>query len=584
VKALAVPGIEPFGPHESPDFRPYRWPDIAPEKQALERLEAEITELWGHLNAATYRFLKLVAEFDKRRGWALHGLANCAQWLNWQCGIGAVAAREKVRVANALEGLPKIADSFRRGVISYSKVRAMTRIAAPENEAELLNIAESGTAAHVERVVAKYRRVERIEDARRAHGLHRHRSVHFFYDEDGSLVIHAKLPPDVGAVVKKAIEAALAMLEDEEGASSAESGKGETAGTDGAIRGSAAQGAAASAGNASVETFSNEAAYEHELGREPPRQDTLAARRADALQLLADSFLTRQSDELGSVADRFQVVVHVEQRALAAGARASGARADDTRSEDRNKPADWARCELEDELGNERALALETARRLGCDCSLVGMLEGDEGELLSVGRKTRSIPPALARALKARDGGCRFPGCTHTRSTEGHHVKHWADGGKTKLGNLLTLCGFHHHLVHEGGFGVHVLDDGAERDAFVFTRPDGTRIEANGRNCFRGNNFAGTSAGSSIGAGAGGAGVDQRHAPAVFAVNRAAGLAIDWRTARCGWHGERIDYGLAIEALIQRRDRARAGNGATSVGPDPLAFPPAQRLLLEEPR
>jgi hypothetical protein len=112
--------------------------------QALERLEAEITELWGHLNAATYRFLKLVAEFDQRQGWALHGLANCAQWLNWQCGIGAVAAREKVRVANALEKLPKIADSFRRGVISYSKVRAMTRIAAPETEAELLNIAESG--------------------------------------------------------------------------------------------------------------------------------------------------------------------------------------------------------------------------------------------------------------------------------------------------------------------------------------------------------------------------------------------------------------------------------------------------------
>jgi hypothetical protein len=102
-------------------------------------------------------------------------------------------------------------------------------------------------------------------------------------------------------------------------------------------------------------------------------------------------------------------------------------------------------------------------------------------------RKTRSIPPSLARALKARDGGCRFPGCTHTRFTEGHHVKHWANGGETKLGNLVTLCGFHHHLVHEGGFGVHVLDDGAEREAFVFARPDGTRIEANGRNCFRGN-------------------------------------------------------------------------------------------------
>ena len=552
MEALAELGFEAFGPHESPDFRPYRWPDIAPEKQALERLEAEITELWGHLNAATYRFLKLVAEFDKREGWALHGLANCAQWLNWQCGIGAVAARERVRVANALEGLPKIADSFRRGVISYSKVRAMTRIAAPENEAELLNIAESGTAAHVERVVAKYRRVERIEDARRAHGLHRHRSVRFFHDEDGSLVIHAKLPPEVGAVVKKAIEVALAVLEEE------------------APRISEAQGTSEGARNVSAETFSpgsagcasapetpavDEAAYERELGRTPPRQDTPAAKRADALRLLADSFLTRQSDDVGSVADRFQVVMHVEQRALAGGPPANGNRADVRPSEAPTAPADWIRCGLEDELGNERALALATVRRLGCDCALVGMLEGDDGELLSVGRKTRSIPPALARALKARDGGCRFPGCTHTRFTEGHHVKHWADGGETRLGNLVTLCGFHHHLVHEGGFGVDVLDDGAEREAFVFTRPDGTRIEANGRNCFRGNNLAN------------GSGAGDRRTPALFALNRAAGVPIDWRTARCGWLGERIDYSLAIEALIQRRDRARAANRATSAGP-----------------
>src|SRR3970040_850895 len=103
-------------------FRPSIWPDSAPELQAVERLEAEITELWGHINAATYRFLELLAELDRRRGWALHGLANCAQWLNWQCGIGEVAAREKVRVARALEALPNMSDAFRRGVVSYSKV------------------------------------------------------------------------------------------------------------------------------------------------------------------------------------------------------------------------------------------------------------------------------------------------------------------------------------------------------------------------------------------------------------------------------------------------------------------------------
>jgi hypothetical protein len=85
-------------------------------------------------------------------------------------------------------------------------------------------------------------------------------------------------------------------------------------------------------------------------------------------------------------------------------------------------------------------LAVETARRLSCDSSLVGIVEDDDGEPLNVGRKTRSIAPALQRALKARDGGCRFPGCGRTAYTEGHHVKHWAEGGETKLGNLVTVC------------------------------------------------------------------------------------------------------------------------------------------------
>jgi hypothetical protein len=381
--------------------------------------------------------------------------------------------------------------------------------------------------------------------------------VQFYYDEDGSLVIHAKLPPEVGAVVKKAIEAALVVLEADERTISGHDGTGKAAET---VENVSAEtfSAERSAGGASALATSvvDEAAYERELGRDPPRQDTLAAKRADALRLLADSFLTRQSDELGSVADRFQIVVHVEQRALAAGSWTDEACLDKTRQGDPAAPADWMRSELE----NEHSLALATVRRLGCDASLVGMLEGDDGDLLSVGRKTRSIPPSLARALKARDGGCRFPGCTHIRFTEGHHVKHWADGGETKLGNLVTLCAFHHHLVHEGGFGVHGLDDGAEREAFVFTRPDGTRIEANGRNCFRGNNLAGAGAAKEHGAP-----VDVSrsgtcaHDASLLALNRAAGLEIDWRTARCGWRGERIDYGLTIEALIQRRDRARGG-------------------------
>ena len=163
--------------------------------------------------------------------------------------------------------------------------------------------------------------------------------------------------------------------------------------------------------------------------------------------------------------DRVQVVVHIDQAILT---ESSAANDDEPHC-----------CELDD----GPALALDTARRLACDATTVGLVEGADGEPLSIGRKSRSIPPAIARALRARDGGCRFPGCDRTRFTEGHHVKHWADGGETKLGNLVTLCGFHHRLVHEGGYGLTVTDDGL----FVFTSAGWPAGPENGVHCFRGN-------------------------------------------------------------------------------------------------
>src|SRR5687768_1079975 len=108
---------------DSAPFGDYYIPPVTPKEQALLALEQELFELWGHITAATYRFLELVAEYDRREGWSRHGVASCAQWLSWQCGIDRVTAREKVRVARALEKLPKISDAFRRGVVSYSKVR-----------------------------------------------------------------------------------------------------------------------------------------------------------------------------------------------------------------------------------------------------------------------------------------------------------------------------------------------------------------------------------------------------------------------------------------------------------------------------
>jgi len=109
---------------------------------------------------------------------------------------------------------------------------------------------------------------------------------------------------------------------------------------------------------------------------------------------------------------------------------------------------------------------------VACDCGLVAV--NSAGASLNIGRRTRSIPPAIRRVLQLRDRGCVFPGCTHDRFLHGHHVKHWLHGGETSADNLVLLCTHHHHLVHEGGWSV----EHGEQGAWLFVAPDGARVEA----------------------------------------------------------------------------------------------------------
>ena len=109
-------------------------PMEAQTPQPIAALEAQITELAGHLNAGNHRFLVLIAEFDRRNGWSDCATQSCAHWLNWKCGIDMGAAREKLRVARALETLPRVSAAMARGELSYSKVRAITRVGTPETE------------------------------------------------------------------------------------------------------------------------------------------------------------------------------------------------------------------------------------------------------------------------------------------------------------------------------------------------------------------------------------------------------------------------------------------------------------------
>jgi len=482
---------------------------------ALDRLEAQITELWGHLNAATYRFLLLIAEFDRSEAYARHGLVSTAQWLNWQCGIGKVAAREKVRVARALESLPEISAAFASGEFSYSKVRAMTRVATAANESVLVSIGRHGTATHVENLVKKYRWTQRRDAGALAHNQQLNRQVHSFYDETDTFVLHARLPAEVGALVRKALE----------------------------IAGDIVREHSEEEARARIEA-SNVARSRSELEAGTwainDKERSHASRRADALKLIVETFLATTSAEVEdtSSADRYQVVVHVDQAVLTEPIAASG--------------AEPHRCEIDD----GPALALDTVRRLGCDGTIVGIVEGEDGEPLDVGRKTRSIPLPLKRALRSRDGGCRFPGCDRTRFTEGHHVKHWADGGETKLSNLVSLCGFHHKLVHEGGFGLTATDDGL----FVFTRPDGRRIPECGCNpCTTSEpgRFSGSALRSESRVPDGTLRMTSFEDSLRFHMERLnPGVTVDAQTSRCKWLGERMDYDIAIEGMQFRDGRA----------------------------
>src|SRR2546426_12773413 len=158
----------------------------------LDPLGDEIAEPSAHLDAAIACLLDLIREFDARGGWNI-GFRSCAAWLGWRVGLDAGAARERVRVARALGTLPLLAQALARGELSYAKVRALTRVATPETEQRLLGVGRAGTAAHVERIVRGWRRVDRQAEARESARQHANRALHVCEDEDGTVVIRGRL-------------------------------------------------------------------------------------------------------------------------------------------------------------------------------------------------------------------------------------------------------------------------------------------------------------------------------------------------------------------------------------------------------
>lgn len=367
-----------------------------PPDRSIDELDAAICRLASRINAVNFELLVLVREFDDRMGWAKWGYPNCAEWLSWRCGISVSAAREKVRTAHALRNLPAVSLAFREGRLSYTKARALTRVAAMHDEESLVRYALQATAPDVEERCRQIRNVhpDATRDAQRAwaaRSLSAWRSV-----SRGTLCLRVELPLEIGQLVMRAIERAMEQEEIRDGVA----------------------------------------------GRSP---SGFLSQQADALVTIATAYLDGGAAKAGtdssSPADRYQVVVHVDEAALRGGPGRSDA-------------------------------PLETVKRLACDSSVVVVTEDERGTPLNVGRKQRIVSTAIRRALWARDRHCTFPGCHRTRFVEAHHIDHWADGGETSVDNALLLCWFHHQLLHEGGFRIR-RDYSGER---YFVRADGRAI------------------------------------------------------------------------------------------------------------
>src|SRR5947209_13683943 len=179
----------------------------SPAKRCLEQLEREICELAAHLAAATCRWLLLVAEFDERGGWADWGARSCAHWLSARCGIGLVTARAHVRVARRLDELPRVREAFSGGELSYCKVRALVRVATPETEESLVEIARHATGAQLEKLVRGYSGAL-AATTEQAQQRHERRQLTTQWEDDGSLRLTARLAPEEGAVVLAALKVA----------------------------------------------------------------------------------------------------------------------------------------------------------------------------------------------------------------------------------------------------------------------------------------------------------------------------------------------------------------------------------------
>jgi 5-methylcytosine-specific restriction endonuclease McrA len=550
----------------------------------LEVLEAEICTLAGHLAATTCRFLQALGDYDARRGWAEWDMPSCAAWLSWKCQLASGTAREHVRVARAMRALPTIRSEFAAGRFSFAKVRALTRIATPDSDADLAELAAPMTANQLERFARAHRVITAAEDEQ----VRLSRRLTWRHNDDGSLSLSVRLPPEDGAAVLTALRAAITDNPPapgpgpDAGPVSAETADaiapGVSAETPAALSGRASaqtrpggdtqpgpgptaqanpQGASAEARNASqpeagtpgggqpdpAEPGTSPAAGPGAL-LDPARPRPTSASLADALVEIAEAFIAGKTRDAQNP-DVYQVIIHATPDTLTpapdpdldrdTAARHTSHATPDTRqtaapSARGTTPAaapgrpgrrPASLCHIQD----GPAISHHTLQTIACDAILSWISHDQHGTTLNAGRRRRDPSPALRRALADRDHGrCQRPGCDR-RASQAHHITWWIHGGPTSLDNLISLCKRCHRQIHHG----HLTLTTAQPGRFTFRLPNGTPLHTS---------------------------------PPLPAPDRQTGdlhdADITPTTIVPGWYGERLDLDFALTILFANQGTRRA--------------------------
>lgn len=424
-------------------------------------LEREVRTQAVVLTMAMCRWLEHLAEFIVRDLWVVEGVRTPADWLSWALGMAPPTAREHVRVALRLRECPQVLDRFRAGTLSYSKVRAITRICVPAIEGLLLQFADAATARDLERIVAGLRRVTGAEpDPQRTR---RAVAVDWRWDDDGLLDVHLRLEAEDGLAFIGGMDR---LVDVERRARRREADSAESPpGFDSAE--------SVGAGRTEVGDAPGEVAR--------PADDPVTRVRADVLLDVVVAAASEDAPRDSSGQDRHVLVLHADVDQLAEQGQADAAES--------ARGSDSAESAAGPQIGKDAVkrglrpvpvsgrtgrgmLPAHVLRRLACDGRVGFAVTGADGDLLEDPAPTDVVPVGMRRAMLARDDNtCRFPGCGSTRNLHAHHVIHRADNGPTVLSNLITLCAFHHRFIHAHRWELRPVPGRAGR--WTFHKPGG---------------------------------------------------------------------------------------------------------------